>query len=155
MFQYEGKDYKSKADVVRYLYDKGELTLSSSDKKRIAAKLEMTYQTVHATLVKHMNVKVIEKTVIKTEDIIENDLTPAIIKSQSNQGRTININSSRDIENISVKDPHRFKVTIAPNPWGLPITNPPLNVIDEKFTQYKLDNWSPKEDSKIVSLFNE
>jgi len=49
---YKGTYYDSKAAVVRAMYADGSLTTSPEDKKRVAAELGMTVQTVHATLVK-------------------------------------------------------------------------------------------------------
>jgi len=42
------------AAIIRGMYDRGEITNSPEDKKRVAAKFGITVQTVHATIKKHV-----------------------------------------------------------------------------------------------------
>jgi hypothetical protein len=53
MITFRNKEYGSKADVVRSMFDSGDVTMESNSKKLLAKELGMTVQTVHATLVKH------------------------------------------------------------------------------------------------------
>jgi hypothetical protein len=49
----------------------------------------------------------------------------------------------------NVNDMHRFEVTFAPNPWGLPICRPPLVIIDQDYTTDSLKEWYPKSDIEV------
>lgn len=52
MITYKGVNYDSKASIVRAMFLAGDMDNSPEQKKRVAAMLGMTVQTVHATLVK-------------------------------------------------------------------------------------------------------
>jgi SprT protein len=52
MIVYKDEEYDSKAAVVRAMYHNGDMDDSPEQKKRVAALLGMTVQTVHATLIK-------------------------------------------------------------------------------------------------------
>ena len=62
----------------------------------------------------------------------------------------INLSSSKEIiyindksegvkENL-MKNKHKISITYSPNQWGLPITKPPLYIIDENYNS----NWLPE-----------
>lgn len=61
MFTHKGQQFKSKAAIVRYMLDNGEMTTSPNDKNRVAKYLGMTVQTVHATIMKHLTNKRVAK----------------------------------------------------------------------------------------------
>jgi hypothetical protein len=138
MFVYEGIEYSSKASCVRALYEKGEVDMSASSKKLLAEKLEMTVQTVHATLSKISNKndkpknefddqKQKQKIKSKNEEIVKKALT----------------NSIQSVPDNRNEDEYRFPVDFSPNPWGLPVCNPPIYIIDKKFTNKSLRDWQP------------
>ena len=134
MFEYNGKEYKSKAEVVRQLFDEGVINMTPQSKKKIADELGMTIQTVHATLVKH------NKTETKPKQSKKVKANKTIVNNLIKETKEI----KRVDEENSIKNKHRFKVTFAPNPWGLPITTPPMIVEDENFTEETLYQWEPE-----------
>lgn len=151
MFSYKNKDYGSKADVVRELYDNGVITLSAPDKKKIAEELGMTVQTVHATIMKHIGLKTNAPKTAK-----EKKIAPAVVQANSrlNQklakvrstDKAIFINDKSDeVREELMKDDKKIAILSAPNQWGLPICNPPLYVIDPNYDP----NWNPEPDDKV------
>jgi predicted SprT family Zn-dependent metalloprotease len=61
MVVYKGKSYSSKADVVRDLFESGEITSTPADKNRISRELDIRVQTVHAVITRLL----VEKKIIK------------------------------------------------------------------------------------------
>jgi len=136
-FNYRGKEYGSKADAVRNLYDAGLIDMSANAKKDIAEKLGMTVQTVHATLKKYIGGSAINKTAKtnpkKTKKIAK------ISKPKKSRKHAIILSNKKD---KSKYEGERILVTWAPNKWGLPVCNPPIEVID--------DNYNPETDDIAV-----
>ena len=127
---YKGKSYNSKADLIRELYDEGKLSNDSISKKNVAKDLGITVQTVHATLIKIL------------------DKSPSKIETVGKLGRpskAVIITS----DNIDITEGKRIEVTWAPNVWGLPITNPPIVVIDKTF---KGDIFLPVDKNAMIDL---
>lgn len=147
MFNYEGTDYSSKAECVRVLFDKGEVDMTASSKKALAAKLEMTVQTVHATLVKHSTGGSEPKKARQSRNHAINKV--AVDTILSSKKLIVVGDRSVDEQKILIKkyNPHKFEVTSAPNPWGLPIINPPMIVLDERFTKETINNWEPEPET--------
>jgi len=147
-FVFEGKEYGSKAAVVRDLYDAGEISMASDSKKSIAEKLGMTVQTVHATLVKHtMGAVKVSKPADGKTPTIKPAIQQAVQTAKNrSKGKAIFINDkSEELQKELKKDPNRIKVTWAPNQWGLPVTNPPLEVIDDNYDP----NWLPPPEESV------
>jgi hypothetical protein len=146
MFVYIGKEYASKADVVRELYDLGQISLDVNQKKELAEKLDMTVQTVHATIMKHIG---------KSSNVQKpsQTITPALtqIKSKVEKVKSLTkgslfINDKDDeVRAELMKDSNRICVDFAPNQWGLPVTNPPMYVIDENYNP----DWNPPPEETI------
>jgi len=128
---YEGKEFNSKAELIRSLYDSGKLKNDNLSKKQIAKELKITVQTVHATLT-----KVLEESSNK-------------IQSVSKRGKISDVIIIRSDENFLDKG-KRIKICCAPNKWGLPITYPPTYVIDDN---YKGDEFIQPENN--TNLTNE
>lgn len=153
MFVYKGKEYESKAGVVRSLYDSGETSLAVIDKKSLATELNMTVQTVHATIMKHIK-KTVPKTVGVVSKIVpsitqaKKKLKEKVTKVKSRTKGLIFINDKEDeVKKELMKDPNRIKINFAPNQWGLPITTPPIYVIDENYDP----NWvQPSEEVERI-----
>jgi hypothetical protein len=153
MITYKNKEFSSKAEAVRYAFDAGIISMNANEKKAIAKELGMTPQTVHATLVKHTGVIKISKP--EGEVKVKAAKTQAIKKATNavTSGNVVYLNDKdKEVQDIlkSQENKHRFKVTNTPNPWGLPVTDPYLEVIDERFTQKTLNEWKPGPDEKIV-----
>ena len=132
MITFRDKEYSSKADIVRFLFDSGELTMKSDSKKKVAEELQMTVQTVHATLVKHNKISVVKITKPASIDNITISPVPTQLKNK--------VLKAKQSNSINAED-HRFEIITAPNPWGLPVCNPPLVMVDNTFTQSSLNKW--------------
>jgi len=124
---YEGQTYKSKADLIRNLYEDGRLENTTHSKKEYAKKLGITVQTVHATLAK----------------IITLNSKSNKIKTVGRRGKVKELSVIREGEETTSKG-KKIKVTIAPNKWGLPVCNPPIYVID---SSYKGDEFIPLDEN--------
>lgn len=147
MFVYNDKEYSSKAEVVRELYDLGKTSLAANHKKELAEKLGMSVQTVHATIMKHIGqAKSPKESTGKT-------VVPAVVQAKkkletkTKSGKAIFINEEDDVDvkKELMKNERRIEVNFAPNQWGLPITNPPTYVIDPNYDP----NWQPPVEDKI------
>lgn len=150
MFTYKDKEYGSKAEVVREMYDQGKVSLSVADKKRVADELGMTVQTVHATIQKHLGlVRPSGNKPTKTDTV-----TPAVTQAHIRLKKKV---AHIDVEPIFIndkkpevkaelmKDPKKIAVTWAPNQWGLPVSVPPLYVIDPNYDP----DWLPEPEDTI------
>ena len=131
MIEYNGNKYNSKAEVVRDLFSQGKLTLDPYSKKKVADELGMTIQTVHATLKKLMGgtstPRKLKSLAVMTKDTTTHTRAPresviTVIAS--------GIKKDSDDKEITGK---KIKVSWAPNPWGLPVTDPVTYVIDDNF----------------------
>lgn len=150
MFVYEGVEYKSKAEAVRVYYDNGELLDTPGSKKEWAKKFGMTIQSVHGRIKNHLSKnrkqtekkerpkkKVVRKASKKTS--IEREASKSVVEStinkQYNGTRVVfpNNTESDTRKEIYDSDPNKIFITWSPNPWGLPVTEPPIPVIDPKF----------------------
>ena len=120
---YEGKEYKSKADLLRNLYEIGKLKNDSYSKNQIAKELGIAVQTVHATLI-----KVLENCSNKVKSVIVKKDKEGKIKEKIHDVIIV-----RHGEEIVGNKGKLIKIICAPNQWGLPITNPPIYVIDPSF----------------------
>lgn len=156
MITYQNKEYNSKADVVRLLYDQGKLTLTSTDKKRVADELGMTVQTVHATLIKYLgngstSTLKSDKTPKITPAVVQatNRLNQKMARVKSSDGPIFILDKSDEVQDELMKDPNKVAITSAPNQWGLPVTNPPLYVIDPNYDP----NWIPPSDESIERVW--
>lgn len=148
---FRNKEYGSKAEVVRELYDNGEITISAPDKKRIADELGMTVQTVHATIMKHIgNFKP------KTNKPIKEKIAPAVIQANNRLNQKVAIakssnkpifinDKSDEVKEELMKDPNKIAILQSPNQYGLPVTNPPIYVIDSDYDP----SWEPEPDDKV------
>jgi hypothetical protein len=151
MFSYQGKEYSSKASVVRDMYDCGEISLDAVSKKKVANDLGMTVQTVHATIVNYIAKKGLitkddsdSSTKINVAKVQVKNKIEKVIKLKNLKTIFINDNSD-EIKTELMKDDNRIAVTWAPNQWGLPVTNPPLYVIDENYDP----NWTPPSENDV------
>jgi hypothetical protein len=127
---YQGKDYHSKSDLIKELYETGKLSNDILSKKQIAKELNINFLTVQITL----------------DKIVQNN-TPKIL-SVNKKGKESEVLVFRHDEETTNKG-KRIKVTWAPNQWDLPITNPPLYVIDNNF---KGDVYTPEKENTIGEL---
>jgi predicted DNA-binding protein YlxM (UPF0122 family) len=133
---YNGKEYNSKAEIIRELFNNGKLKNESYSKKEIAKELGISVQTVHATLIKVIEGSGTEEKKVKL--VSAKGKTEEIIILHGNE------------EAVGVNNKKKIKVSWAPNPWNLPITNPPTYVIDPNF---KGDiPWTCEKESNIDSL---
>jgi len=149
MFEFQGKEYKSKASVVREFYDNGQTSLAAQDKKKLAEALDMTVQTVHATIMKHIGKA--SKPQTKKKINVAVTQTTNRIKQKTGRVRSGNgpifINDKKpDVQAELRKDPNRIAVTWAPNQWGIPVCNPPIEVIDENYDP----EWTYNPDAESV-----
>ena len=149
MFMFKGVEFGSKADVVRSLYNKGEVTLDASSKKDCATALEMTVQTVHATITKMLAAsgKKPEKTRKVNMAVVQADnrLNQKVARARSTEG-VIFINDKPDeVREELMKDKNRIAITVAPNQYDLPVTEPPLYVIDPDYDP----EWQPEQEALI------
>jgi len=152
MFTYWNKEYGSKAEVVRTLYDQGKVTLTAQDKKRVADELGMSVQTVHATLVKYLG-----NTNNPTPKVTkEKKVTPAVIQAthrlnqkisrvRSSEGPIFIRDKSEEVQIELMKDSNKIAIRFSPNQWGMPVTNPPLYVIDPNYDP----DWVPLPDETV------
>lgn len=151
MIVYQGKEYSKSADVIRELYDLGQISLNSDDKKRIAGELGIAPQSVHAVLKRHIggaSVKTREtksKKVSVSETQIKNKINQKIAKVKSGKGPIVINDKSDEVKEELMKDKKKIAVTWAPNQWGLPITNPPMYIIDENYDP----NWMPPPEEEV------
>ena len=127
MINYKDKEYQSKAHIVRELYDLGIVSMSAESKKQIAKELEMTVQTVHATIKKHLGT-------VSTPSAKPVPIKIPVEKNPKARKYAIILSDKEDPSKYEGK---RILITYAPNHWGLPVTNPPMEVID--------DNYDPNE----------
>lgn len=143
MFMYQNKEYGSKADVVRLLYDQGKITLTATDKKRVADELGMTIQTVHATLIKYVD----NGKVPSPKDPKVKKITPAIEQATarlnqkmgrvlSSEGPIFIRDKSEEVQEELMNRKDKIAIVNSPNQWGMPVTNPPLYVIDPNYDPY-------------------
>ena len=132
MFIYDNKEYKSKAAAVRDLYDAGLIENTPESKKIWAVKLEMAVQSVHGRIKNHI-AKVGEKTPIVNE--IEKNIIENVVAKRYKGKKPVfpNDTESETKKELYKADPNKIFVTWAPNPWGLPVSNPPIPVIDNRF----------------------
>jgi len=154
MFSFNGKEYGSKAEVVRELYDQGKLTLAAPDKKRVAEELGMTVQTVHATLVKYLgNTKPAGYVPAKRakiapsagEENTDNRLNQKMARVKSTNRPIFIADKSEEVQIELMKDKRKIPILFAPNQWGMPTSVPPLYVIDNNYDP----NWLPPPEEKI------
>lgn len=147
MFVFKEKEYGSKADVVRELYDAGEVTLASNSKKDIATALEMTVQTVHATIMKHIGrvkpIGVPKEKKVSVAVVQANDrLNQKVARARSTEGVIFINDKSDEVREELMKDKNKIRVWFAPNQWDLPVIDPPLYVIDPNYDP----NWMPPQE---------
>jgi len=150
MFIYKEKEYVSKADVVREMYDLGLTSLEVKDKKNTAEELDMTIQTVHATIMKHIGKvkapstkpkKKINVAIVQTKKKLE----AKVANVKSNKAPIFINDCSDELKAELMKDPNRFAITWAPNQYGLPVTQPPIYIIDENYDP----GWVPPPEEDI------
>jgi len=133
---YDGKEYKSKADLIRNLFEIGKLKNETHSKKELAKELGITVQTVHATLV-----KVLETCSNKVKSVIVKKGKEGKIEKKVHDVIIV-----RHGEEVVGNKGKLIKIIWAPNQWGLPITNPPIYVIDPSFKgkdNYVLEEKNP------------
>ncbi|MFW6219785.1 MAG: hypothetical protein ACOC1O_01560 [bacterium] len=135
MFVYNGVEYKSKAEAVRKYYDMGKIKDTPESKKKWAKKFGMSVQSVHGRIKNHL-LKTDKKHKSKNlKTNIEKKIVEKIVQKKYNGKRTVfpNNTESESKKEIFNSDPNKIYITWAPNPWGLPVTEPPIPVIDPKF----------------------
>jgi len=128
----------------------GRTSLDAGEKKVLAEKLGMSVQTVHATIMKHIGKAGTPKpktgkTVVPAITQVKKILEQKVTKAKSVKGPVYINDKDDEVKEELMKDPNRIAVTFAPNQWGLPITNPPMYVIDENYNP----NWQPKPEETI------
>jgi len=152
MFTYQNKDYGSKAEVVRELYNQGKITLTSTDKKRVADELGMTVQTVHATLIKFIG----GGKVSTPREPKAKKITPAVEQATarlnqkmgrvlSSEGPIFIDDKSEEVQVELMKHKDKIAIVHSPNQWGMPVINPPLYVIDPNYDP----EWIPSPDEEV------
>ncbi len=122
MFEFEGKSYDSKADCIRWLYDEGEVKMDSTSKKAMAKRLGITVQTVHATLVKHVGPSK-KSNVVKVKDDKKESKQVKVEKAKVKQ-----IFATYKGMEFPLSPQGRLLITQSPNPFDLPVTNPPIEI---------------------------
>jgi hypothetical protein len=156
MFTYQNKEYGSKAEVVRSLYDQGKITLNASDKKRVADEIGMTIQTVHATLVKYIG----GGKVSTLKEPKAKKITPAVEQAtnrlKQKMGRVLSSedpifirDKSDEVQEELMSRKDKIVITNAPNQWGMPVVEPPLYVIDPNYDP----DWIPPPDESVEKLW--
>jgi hypothetical protein len=147
MFIYHGKEYDSKAHVIREMYDKGEVTLSIVDKKRVASELGISIPTVHATIVKYTGLTPDkkEKKIAPAVTQASNRLNQKVAKARSTDGVIFINDKSEEVREELMKDPNKILVTNSPNQWDLPVVDPPLCIIDPNYDP----NWKEPQEELI------
>ena len=149
MIFYNNKEYSSKTEVVRELYLQGKITISASDKKKIANELQITVQTVHATIQ-----KLLPKLNSKKDSSIK--ITPAVEQAiarlnqkmgrvLSSEGPIFISDKSEEVQEELMKRKDKIAILNSPNQWGMPVTNPPMYVIDPNYDP----KWVPEPDVVI------
>jgi len=148
-FTFEGQEYGSKAAVVKSLYDNGEITLTDVPaKKALADKLGCAVQSVHAAILNRIKAtsnvsKPSGKGHVKVTPAVEQAVATAKNRSK---GKAIFIDDKTpDVQIELRKDPNKIKVTWAPNQWGIPVCNPPLEVIDKNYDP----NWTAPAEEQV------
>lgn len=152
MFAYQNKEYGSKAEVIRTLYDQGKLTLTAQDKKRVADELGVSVQTVHATLIKYVG----NSNPPSAKVAREKKVTPAVVQATnrlnqklgrvlSSEGPIFIFDKSEEVQAELMKREDKIAIVDSPNQWGMPVTNPPLYVIDPNYEP----DWFPPPDESI------
>ncbi|MFW6120568.1 MAG: hypothetical protein ACOC80_06665 [Petrotogales bacterium] len=150
MFKYRDKEYSSKAAVVRELYDSGQASLDISHKKKLAEELDMTIQTVHATIMKHIKkMKKPEKTEKKVTPVVTQVKKKVKDRSSNKRGPIFINDEKEEVKEELMKDDGRIAITWAPNQWGLPVTNPPMYVIDDNYDP----DWQPEPEDLIERIW--
>jgi len=137
MFEYKGKEYNSKSSVVVERYKLGLTSLDPTHKKEIAEELGMTVQTVNQAIQKY--IKAIGSPILTKP--IKHKVTPSVtqavkkkVKKLQNDSEPIFINDATpEVKLELMLDPRKIAITIAPNQWGLPVTDPPMYVIDDNY----------------------
>jgi len=138
MFTYKEKEYGSKAGVVRELYDLGKTSLDANDKKNLAEELGMTVQTVHATIMKHIGKSKSpstkpQKKINVAKIQAKNKIKQKVARAKSSTSPIFIKDTTDEVKEELMEDKNRFAITFVPNQYGLPITNPPIYVIDPDF----------------------
>lgn len=129
--EYNGENYESKAEVCRLMYDNGEVKMDADSKKKAAAFLGMTVQTVHATLKKYLEKKgelpASEPRSKKNKSNAVKVATAIEPEFQADDGRDPT-DDGDGYDKYSRPKKGQIFITSVPNKYGLPITNPPLEV---------------------------
>ena len=134
----------SKADSVRAMYDNGELSMDADSKKKAAALLEMTVQTVHATLKKYIDSKCRGSTSSIPKPSTKRTAERSVEKISKVLPMIID-NNFEITDNIETDDGDGFTaktrpkkgqifITSAPNKYGLPVTNPPIEIRTSEYS---------------------
>jgi len=122
MFTYKSKEYKSKAEVLRELYNLGVISMTADSKKHIAKELGMTVQTVHATLKKLVGpsekaVKPVKKTRTKKSASTEIEVAKVVQKFKTYKGME-----------FPLDEKGRLMINQSPNPFDLPVLEDPIRI---------------------------
>lgn len=133
--EYQGTMYDSKAEVCRLMYDNGEVKMDAASKKAAATFLGMTVQTVHATLKKYLENKgELPKSSTTRSRSRDNDSLdkPKAIRLKDSKEEVNDEGMSKDDGDGYTKYNRPKKgqifITSAPNRYGLPVTNPPIEI---------------------------
>ena len=134
-FVYKEVEFKSKAEAVRVFYDKGKLLDTPDSKKKWAKEFGMSVQSVHGRIKNHLVKMNKNQNTKNLKQNIEKKIVENVVNKKYNGKRAVfpNNTESESKKEIYSSDPNRIYVTWAPNPWGLPVTTPPIPVIDPKF----------------------
>lgn len=122
---YGDKTYNSKSDLITELFNLGKLTNNILSIQQLSKELNITTQTIQLTLNKITETNSNKITEVNPKGKVSEIVVIRANEETSNKGKQI-------------------KITYAPNKWGLPITNPPIYVIDKN---YKENEFIPNEDS--------
>lgn len=136
---YKNESFVSKAEVIRRMYDNKEVNLSAESKKKAAEFLGMTVQTVHATLKKYMELTgVISKPITNNKPSTENKNKHIKITNLNQETTTTSNQQMPDTDmdnddgdgysNLTRPKKGQIFITSAPNRYGLPVTNPPIEI---------------------------
>lgn len=120
---YQDKEYDSKSELIVELFNSGKLKNDNFSKSQLIKETGISIQTIDLVLD-----KIIEECSDK-------------VKSIGKRGKITEVIIVRSGEEVEGR---KIKVSFAPNKWGLPITLPPIYVIDDS---YKGDDYISPDDS--------
>jgi hypothetical protein len=162
MISYNGKDYKSKSEIIRNFFSIGKISNLPSSKNAIAKELKVSVPTVNQVITRFQEKMGMAKKIPPTTDkkVKKKPLSPFPTKQKqiieepvienkrkvlpspnfivaSEDGKKLKNVSKELIDEEPALYKHPIVIDFVPNPWGLPITTPPLRIIDQRYKSKK------------------